>query len=144
MNPNSYLFPNWMVLVLFCAIFPSWQAAAFYQDVCLVTPTPAWARNHIDTDLPLTSSEQLLRAIWEAASWAIILSKTQTQLTAFMLCGFSVNCPYKHTTANDLTIHTHLYKHTCTMYENRTLWPKCTSLEINKNNQKKIITRHFK
>ena len=54
-------------------ICSSWLAATFCQNVCLTTHIPLCPpKSHIYWP-PLLPSEQFLRAIWEAISWAMVL-----------------------------------------------------------------------
>lgn len=73
-------------------ICSSWLATASTEVCACAYPL---LKNHIyiSTD-PLTTSEQFLRAIWEAISQAIVplaLNKTQLTVLTLCVCVFSVN-----------------------------------------------------
>ena len=66
-----------------------WLAASLWQNVCLTARIPASLKSYIILTFSPTSLEQFLWAIWNALSWAIVLTLTQIRLNSQLSrCAF--------------------------------------------------------
>ena len=76
----------------------SWLAPSLSPNVCLIACDPPSLKSHITLTYPPASLEQLLRALWNAVSWAIVLILPQIKLDSqFSHCAFffqSTGCSF--------------------------------------------------